>query len=399
MKKQHIAKVELEPAPRLGEKDPNVVQAEAIQAIREAIEAMTHDHRRERPKSVTLPKLQLPTFDGDVLHWQEFWDMFQSSVNTQELPSVTKFTYLKGILRGQAAAAISGIAVTEENYDIALRTLRDKYGRKDVIVESLYASFQKIPIASNEFADVQHTYDAIERILKQLETHEDVNHQRLLIPQILSKFHVDTVTKLEESKKPSEIWTVKSVREALKHYVKIRENVYRRASNTKKMSNQQSRVMERRSSSEALSVAASIRLVDTEKHTTLLPCVFCNDKHYNENCAEYKSLPARKQRLRELGRCFICLQKGHTFTECCNRHLRKCYHCKQSGHHSRALCPRKTNNSKKRFESVAVTTDIQLPKTQDDGDSTCSGASNTTQNLAIGENRFAPNSTVSSCSK
>ena len=62
----------------------------------------------------------------------------------------------------------------EENYDIALRTLRDKYGRKDVIVESLYASFQKIPNASNESADVQHTYDATERILKQLETHEDV---------------------------------------------------------------------------------------------------------------------------------------------------------------------------------------------------------------------------------
>ena len=107
----------------------------------------------------------------------------QSFVNTQELPPVTKFTYLKGILRGQEAAAISGIAVTEENYDIALRTLQDKYGRKDVIVESLYASFQKIPTATNEFADVQYTYDAIERLLKQVETHEDVNHQHLLIPQ------------------------------------------------------------------------------------------------------------------------------------------------------------------------------------------------------------------------
>ena len=49
LKKQHIAKVELEPAPRLGEKDPNFVQVEAIQAIREAIEAMAHDQRRERP--------------------------------------------------------------------------------------------------------------------------------------------------------------------------------------------------------------------------------------------------------------------------------------------------------------------------------------------------------------
>ena len=156
LKKQHIATVELEPAPRLDDRDPNVVQTEAIQAIREAIEAIatTKNVRSQNLLLYRNSNYQLPTFDGDVLHWQEFWDMFQSSVNMQELPPVTKFTYLKGILRGQAAAAISGIAVTEENYDVALHTLPDKYRRKDVIVESLYTSFQKIPIATNEFADV-----------------------------------------------------------------------------------------------------------------------------------------------------------------------------------------------------------------------------------------------------
>ena len=70
--------------------------------------------RRERPKSVTLQKLQLPTFDGDVPHWQKFWEILQSSGNTEELPAVYNFTYLKGILRGQEAAAISGIAVTDD---------------------------------------------------------------------------------------------------------------------------------------------------------------------------------------------------------------------------------------------------------------------------------------------
>ena len=188
---------------------------------------------------------------------------------------------------------------------------------------------------------------------------------------------MDIVTKLEESKKPSEIWTVKSVREALKHYIRVHENVHLQSSNTKKMSNQQPRVMERRSSAEALSIAASIRPVNTEKRTMLLPCVFCNEKHYNKNCAEYKSLLARKQQLRELGLCFICLQKGHTFTECCSRHQRKCYQCNQSGHHNRALCPQETSNNKE-----------QLPKTQDQGDSTCSStcSSITTPNLAVSEN-------------
>ena len=108
-------------------KDPNVVQTEAIQAIREAIYQ-----------------------NSNYRHLMEMFSIgrnsgtFQSLVNTQELPSVTKFTYLKEILTRQAASAISGIAVMEENYAIALCTLCDKYGRKDVIVESLYASLQKI---------------------------------------------------------------------------------------------------------------------------------------------------------------------------------------------------------------------------------------------------------------
>ena len=27
-------------------------------------------------KGVRLPKLEVPTFDGDILHWQSFWEQF-----------------------------------------------------------------------------------------------------------------------------------------------------------------------------------------------------------------------------------------------------------------------------------------------------------------------------------
>ena len=59
-----------------------------------------------------LPKLSLPTFDGNVLHWQEFWDVFDAAVHQQTaISDVTKFGYLKGSLRGSAASAIYGISV------------------------------------------------------------------------------------------------------------------------------------------------------------------------------------------------------------------------------------------------------------------------------------------------
>ena len=42
-----------------------------------------------------LPKLQLKSFDGNVLNFQTFWDTFDSAVNKNEnLDDVTKFNYL-----------------------------------------------------------------------------------------------------------------------------------------------------------------------------------------------------------------------------------------------------------------------------------------------------------------
>ena len=46
---------------------------------------------------VSLPKLQLLTFDGDIQQWPEFWDMFNSAVHEQTLSQVAKFSYLKGV--------------------------------------------------------------------------------------------------------------------------------------------------------------------------------------------------------------------------------------------------------------------------------------------------------------
>ena len=30
---------------------------------------------------VKLPKLDVPTFDGDIIHWKQFWDQFSVSVH------------------------------------------------------------------------------------------------------------------------------------------------------------------------------------------------------------------------------------------------------------------------------------------------------------------------------
>ena len=60
---------------------------------------------------VSLPKLQLQTFDGNLQEWEEFSEIFDASANQQQscLPPVTKFSYLKSILKGTAKMAIASV--------------------------------------------------------------------------------------------------------------------------------------------------------------------------------------------------------------------------------------------------------------------------------------------------
>ena len=70
------------------------------------------EQRNRDTSQIKLLKINLPVFDSNILCWQEFWDVFHSSVHKQEVPNVTKFSYLKGSLRGAAAAVIGGISIT-----------------------------------------------------------------------------------------------------------------------------------------------------------------------------------------------------------------------------------------------------------------------------------------------
>lgn len=60
-----------------------------------------------------LPKLTLPTFEGDPLEWQTFWDSFDSAVNSNNvLSDVQRLNYLRAHLGGEASRAIAGFPLT-----------------------------------------------------------------------------------------------------------------------------------------------------------------------------------------------------------------------------------------------------------------------------------------------
>ena len=85
-------------------------------------------------------------------------------MHKQNIPKVSKFSYLKGALRGSAFVAISGISVTEYNYDTAITLLKEKFGSKGSIIETLYAKLHHLPTSSGKFNDIKHTHNSVERL-------------------------------------------------------------------------------------------------------------------------------------------------------------------------------------------------------------------------------------------
>ena len=65
-------------------------------------------------------------------------------------------------------------------------------------------------------------------------------------------------------------------------------------------------------------------------------CCYCNQSHPSDHCKSIVTVEDRRQILKEAGRCFICLRKGHISREC-RSHMR-CSGCK--GRHHISICYR-----------------------------------------------------------
>lgn len=84
-----------------------------------------------------LPKLVLPTFSGDPLSWQTFWDSFSTAVdaNTTIAP-VQKLNYLRAQLTASALSCIAGLPTSNDNYTRAVDLLRERFGQPHRVVQA-----------------------------------------------------------------------------------------------------------------------------------------------------------------------------------------------------------------------------------------------------------------------
>ena len=76
-----------------------------------------------------LPKLELPTFHGDILRWKNFWEQFCVFVhNRMNIPKEEKLMYLQNVIKDKTAKSlIAGFTKLSDHYDEAVKCLQERY--------------------------------------------------------------------------------------------------------------------------------------------------------------------------------------------------------------------------------------------------------------------------------
>ena len=173
-----------------------LVKLQSCQVAHDKQENVQKQETHQEPKSSgnksKLPKLTLNKFNGDPKRWQEWWDSFCVAVHDNSaISTVEKFTYLRSLLEGNAARAISGLQLISANYSAALEVLRERFAQKQIIINSHMESFIKLkPV--NMISDIKGICVVLDRVEIQVRGLQSLGidsaqYVALLIPIFLEK--------------------------------------------------------------------------------------------------------------------------------------------------------------------------------------------------------------------
>ena len=120
----------------------------------------------------SLPKLNLPVFDGDPCAWPNWYGMFKALVDDQQLSKTQKMIYRKASVKGTAEKAIAGRFFDGTMYDKASAELTQRFGNPTLISKSLINKFLEIPAVQDEKTSSLRLFvDNLHNIVRTLKTY------------------------------------------------------------------------------------------------------------------------------------------------------------------------------------------------------------------------------------
>lgn len=270
--------------------------------------------------AVKLPKLTLKEFGGDVTTWGTFWDSFESAIHgNPKLSAIDKFNYLHSLVKGSAAEAIAGLALTSSNYEEAVILLKKRFGNKQQqINKHMEVLLNLEPVtSSHNTKSLRHLYDKVEtqvRCLRSLGVTPS-SYGSVLASILMSKIPHDLCL-IVSREVSSEEWEFETILSVIEREVEARERAVD-SSVGKKPSRERP-------------TTASLLANGVSGNSS---CCYCSDSNHSPSqCVKVTDVEARKTILMKTGMCFVCLKRNHKAKEC--RSSMTCSNCRKRHHAS-----------------------------------------------------------------
>ena len=321
------------PAAQPGTQDPAVstrpVRVLVGQSVAQgSADESNHVCSSERLFHRSLPRLTLPTFDGNPGEWVKWFALFRTLVHDQPtLTPTEKMAHLQSAVTGLAQRTIEGMLYRGELYEEAIKVLKDRFGRESDII---HANLNRIfscpspahldPGSLEKFhATVHCAVSVFQSMGHQGDLHSYENLRRVVekLPIELKKEWGEFVLNLEPEK-PSLIhldsWLGRQVRIALNFAAVSRQPG--RQPNKMVAEKKPSKPFQRWQGD--VTAVHQRSTLATETETSSKTCVCCKERHDVTVCPVFlkKTVDDRAYLIADAGCCFFCLQTGHGVRRC-----------------------------------------------------------------------------------
>jgi hypothetical protein len=248
-------------------------------------------------ETVKLPTLKLPSFNGNPLDWNAFWQSFQSAVDNRPIPAVQKMNYLVMCLQDAAKTAIKGYSVSSENYPLVVEMLRGRFGDQTVLAQALQAELINLPSADDSISSLRMASEAIERVCRQLTQMGQPEDNPFMLTTVKSKLPRGVLTELVRQERRAGGWTMREWREALQELVAVREEVQRCTQAVKRAEKGTNSSLEHSGKSNSgkgkgTEVVRTFAVTQSgaRKGKDPPPCLFCEGTHWASDCTKVTTM-------------------------------------------------------------------------------------------------------------
>ena len=260
----------------------------------------------------SLPRIEIPKFDGNADKWVEFISKFRDIVHKEAyLNGIRKCSMLYQNLTGDAKRSVAGLPVNHYGYVIALKRIKSLFGDKSKVANAVISRVTRGNViradSQKELSEYYYNLSDCVIALQQLNYLSDLRSTDVLAQAVR---RLPKRLQFKWSERMSGLKSRGITPTLLEFEVWVREKVvaYREAANfiDFKPSDQP-----KRSRNEFNGMLNKKEVV----------CILCKGSHNLSKCADYKKLnPSEKyQWVKKSKLCFTCLGRAHSAKDCMSK--------------------------------------------------------------------------------